>query len=138
MIGLVLVAHGSLARSMAEAAAHVTHGTPPQLQAIEVEADMDCDLLETRLRTAIAAVDDGAGVVVLSDIYGATPCNMAAKVLQPGHVEGVAGMNLPMVLKAIGARHQPLETMLQAVIERGTVSVVNMTSDCCNDFSRKV
>jgi mannose PTS system EIIA component len=76
--------------------------------------------------------------VVLSDIYGATPCNMAAKVLQPGHVEGVAGMNLPMVLKAIGARHQPLETMLQAVIERGTVSVVNMTSDCCNDFSRKV
>jgi mannose PTS system EIIA component len=138
MIGFVLVAHGELAASMVAAVAHVTHGAPPQLRSVDVKADMDCGLLEAQLREAIGAVDDGSGVIVFSDIYGATPANMATRVLRPGHVEGIAGMNLPMVIKALGIRQQPLAQVVETAIERGAVSVVNMTADCCNDHSRKV
>jgi mannose PTS system EIIA component len=138
MIGFVLVAHGGLAGCMAGAASHVACAIPPQVKAVDVRADMDCALLETQLRDAIAAVDDGSGVVVFSDIYGATPSNIATKVLQPGHVEGIAGMNLPMVMKALSLRDQPLADVVKSAIDRGTSSVVNMTQDCCNDHSRKV
>jgi PTS system ascorbate-specific IIA component len=71
-------------------------------------------------------VDSGRGAVILTDIYGATPSNLAMKLLEPGRVEGIAGVNLPMLLRAIAYRDKDMETMLTRAVSGGRDGVLNM------------
>lgn len=74
----------------------------------------------------IRYVDRGAGVLVLTDIYGATPSNVAARLLKPGHVEGIAGVNLPMLIRALTYREEPLATVVAKALSGGTEGVTRM------------
>ena len=87
MIGVLIVAHDTLGDSLIKAVTHVLGARPPQFEAFSVKATDDPLALLPRARLAVQALDTGEGVLIFSDIYGATPCNLAVKLLEPGHVE---------------------------------------------------
>ena len=99
MIGLVLVTHGQLAAEFKRAMEHVV-GPQERVAPICIGPDDD---MEGR-RGAIASVDVGAGVILLTDLFGGTPSNLAISLMEPGRVEVIAGVNLPMLIRLEGAR----------------------------------
>jgi len=104
VIGILIVAHGALGQSLVDAVTHVLGARPPQFAVFPVAPTDDPLALLPRAREAVAGVDSGDGVAVLADLYGATPCNLAAKLAQPGRVEVIAGVNLPMLVKLAKVR----------------------------------
>lgn len=116
MIGIFLITHATLGESMIQCACHVLNKRPPQLVQLGVSAQDDpLDLLPVA-RDMLKWADSGDGVIVLTDIYGATPSNIATKLLQPGYVEGVAGVNLPMLLRVLTHRGKDMATLVQRAI----------------------
>ncbi len=103
MIGLVLVTHGGLATEFITAMEHVV-GPQSAVAAIAIGPDDDMEVRRADIARAIGAVDSGRGVVVLTDLFGGTPSNMAISLMQPGRVEVIAGINLPMLIRLEGAR----------------------------------
>ena len=103
MIGLVLVTHGRLATEFVVAMEHVV-GPQRAIAPICIGPDDDMELRRTDIATAIAEVDSGRGVIVLTDLFGGTPSNLAISLMKPGTVEVIAGINLPMLIRLEGAR----------------------------------
>ena len=103
MIGLVLVTHGRLAEEFVTAMEHVV-GEQPAIAPISIGPEDDMESRRHDIATAIAAVDGGAGVIVLTDLFGGTPSNLAISLMVPGKVEVIAGINLPMLIRLGGAR----------------------------------
>lgn len=103
MIGLVLVTHGGLATEFVTAMEHVV-GPQSAIAAIAIGPDDDMEVRRADIARAIEAVDSGRGVVVLTDLFGGTPSNMAISLMRPGTVEVIAGINLPMLIRLEGAR----------------------------------
>jgi PTS system ascorbate-specific IIA component len=79
----------------------------------------------------IKELDEGQGVLILSDIYGATPCNLVGKLLVPGKVEGVAGLNLPMLVRVLTYRNVSLTKLIEKAVSGGREGVVNFTKEAC-------
>ncbi len=132
MVGVLLITHGATGAALLAAAAHVL-GTPQaNVRAIAVDASDDAAALLAGAQRDVAAIDDGAGVLVFTDIYGATPSNIGARLLEPGHVEAVAGVNLPMLVRALAYRALPLEQVLVRAIEAGTRGQINIKEDACH------
>ena len=97
MIGILLVTHGTLGEALLQNVCHVLNKRPPLVAQLGVAAQDDpLDILPLA-RRMLEQVDGGKGVLVMTDIYGATPANVAIKLLEPGRVEGVAGVSLPML-----------------------------------------
>ena len=126
MIGVLIVAHGELGESLVAAVTHVLGARPPQFEVFPVSADDDPSALLPRARDAVAALDTGEGVAVLSDLYGATPCNLAVKLAHPGHVEVLAGVNLPMLVRAFTYRTRGLDTLVRKAISGGCEGVLHV------------
>lgn len=124
MIGLFLVTHGSYGESLIQCACHVLHKRPPQIAQIGIAPEDDPVQALPLVRRMLAMVDSGEGVLVMSDIFGATPANIARKLLQPGKIEGVAGVNLPMLLRALTYRDQGMETLLAKAVSGGRDGVL--------------
>jgi mannose PTS system EIIA component len=103
MIGLVLVTHGNLADEFRHAVEHVV-GPQTGIATVNIGADDDMEQRRRDIVEAIAEVDSGAGVIVLTDMFGGTPSNLAISVMEPGRVEVLAGMNLPMLIKLTSVR----------------------------------
>jgi PTS system mannose-specific IIA component len=103
MIGLVLVTHGRLAQEFVVAMEHVV-GKQDQIAAISIGPDDDMEERRADIRRAIAEVDAGRGVIVLTDLFGGTPSNLAISLMETGKVEVIAGINLPMLIRLGGAR----------------------------------
>jgi PTS system mannose-specific IIA component len=103
MIGLVLVTHGRLASEFVVAMEHVV-GPQEKIAAICIGPDDDMDARRKDIAKAIAAVDDGAGVIVLTDLFGGTPSNLAISLMKSDKIEVIAGANLPMLIRLDGAR----------------------------------
>ena len=103
MIGLVLVTHGRLADEFVTAMAHVV-GPQARSAAIGIGRYYYMEGRRADIAAAIAAVDDGGGVIVLTDLFGGTPSNLAISLMRRGHVEVIAGMNLPMLIRLGSAR----------------------------------
>ena len=103
MIGLVLVTHGRLAAEFLAAMEHVV-GPQRQISAVCIGADDDVEQRRSEIVEAIRAVDDGAGVVVLTDMFGGTPSNLAISTMDRKGIEVIAGVNLPMLIRLEGAR----------------------------------
>jgi mannose PTS system EIIA component len=103
MIGLVLVTHGRLAAEFVVAMEHVV-GPQSAVQSICIDPDDDMELRRADIAAAIRGVDSGRGVIVLTDLFGGTPSNLAISLMQPGKVEVIAGINLPMLIRLEGAR----------------------------------
>ncbi|TIU29698.1 MAG: PTS sugar transporter subunit IIA [Mesorhizobium sp.] len=103
MIGLVLVTHGQLAAEFRHAVEHVV-GPQDNFETVAIGADDDMEQRRRDIVDAVARVDTGAGVIVLTDMFGGTPSNLAISVMESGRTEVIAGMNLPMLIKLSSIR----------------------------------
>lgn len=103
MIGIVVVCHGNLAREFIAALEHIV-GPQQHLCAICIGAEDDMDARRRDILDCVAKVDSGAGVAVLTDMFGGTPSNLALSVMDQAHVEVVAGVNLPMLVRLASIR----------------------------------
>lgn len=128
MIGLFLITHTSYGESLIQCACHVLNKRPPQLLQLGVSIQDDpLDLLPLA-QDMLKMVDSGEGVLILTDIYGATPANLALKLLEPGRIEGLAGVNLPMLLRALTYRDKDMATLVSRATTGGRDGVMNMLS----------
>ncbi len=114
MIGIVLVTHGQLASAFRAALEHVV-GLQDQIETISIGPDDDIELRRRDIVTAIKHVDTGAGVAVLTDMFGGTPSNLAISVMNGAKIEVVAGINLPMLIKLASVRESA--SLDQAVVQ---------------------
>ncbi len=103
MIGLVLVTHGRLAAEFRSAMEHVV-GPQENFEAISIGPDDDMEHRRTDILDAISRADSGAGVILLTDMFGGTPSNLAISVMDNAKVEVIAGVNLPMLIKLASVR----------------------------------
>jgi PTS system ascorbate-specific IIA component len=93
---------------------------------LAIHAHDDPHAIALEAKRLVESLDLGAGVLVLTDIYGATPCNIACRLLVPGRVEGVAGASLPMLMRVLTYRNEPLEALVQRAISGGRDGVARM------------
>lgn len=114
MIGMVLVTHGELATQFRAALEHVV-GPQKQVATISIGPEDDIERRRGDIIDAVSQVDSGAGVVLLTDMFGGTPSNLAISVMNGAHVEVVAGINLPMLIKLASVRDAA--SLEQAVIQ---------------------
>jgi mannose PTS system EIIA component len=128
MYGLLIVSHGAFGESLIHSASHVLGRRPLYLRQLGITVHDDPDEIFPVAVDLIRFLDQGRGVLVMTDIYGATPSNIAARLLEPGRVEGLAGVNMPMLIKALTHRDQvkSLEELLQVALEGAGEGLVRM------------
>ena len=129
MIGVLIIAHDTLPDSLVKAVTHVLGTRPPQLDTLSVAATDDPLDLMPAARERLRALDTGDGVLVFADIYGATPCNLAGKLQVPGRVELIAGVNLPMLVRAFTYRVKGMDTMITKAVSGGRDGVLRIELD---------
>ncbi len=126
MIGLFLITHTTYGESLIQCACHVLNKRPVQIAQLGVSLQDDpLDLLPLA-RDMLRLVDSGDGVLILTDLYGATPSNIATKLLEPGRIEGLAGVNVPMLLRALTYRDKGMETLITRAVAGGRDGVLNI------------
>jgi PTS system mannose-specific IIA component len=119
MIGIVLVTHGRLAQEIIAAMEHMV-GPQPQLRAVCIGPEDDVERRQREIAAAAHSVDTGSGTVLVTDMYGGTPCNLALTLLQRGKIEVLAGANLPSLIKLVDIRGKlPLEQAVKEAIDAG-------------------
>ena len=128
MIGILIVSHGAFGESLIHSASHVLGKRPLYLRQLGVTVHDDPDALIPLAEDLIRFLDQGEGVLVLTDIYGATPSNIASRLLRPGRVEGLAGVNLPMLIRALTYRNEALAAMRDKALEGATEGVTRMAT----------
>ena len=128
MIGILIVSHGAFGESLIHSASHVLGKRPVYLRQLGVTVHDDPEALIPLAEDLIRFLDQGEGVLVLTDIYGATPSNIAARLLRPGRVEGLAGVNLPMLIRALTYRNETLLAMRDKAMEGATEGVTRMAT----------
>lgn len=126
MIGILIVSHGAFGESLIHSASHVLGRRPLYLRQLGVTVHDDPEALLPVGVDLIRFLDQGAGVLILTDIYGATPSNIASRLLVPGRVEGIAGVNLPMLIRALQYREEPLATARDKAFGGACEGVVHM------------
>ena len=129
MIGILLITHNGLGDSLVDCVRHVMGSTPSNIKVLSVLAGDDPQAKENAARELIAQLDTGSGVLLLSDLFGATPCNIARRLYQPGRVEGVSGVNLPMLLRVVCYSNKPLAEVVQKALESGYNCILTINSD---------
>src|SRR6202165_6174049 len=120
MIGILIVSHGTFGESLIHSASHVLGKRPLYLRQLGVTVHDDPDALLPVAEDLIRFLDQGQGVLVFTDIFGATPSNIAMRLLVPGKVEGIDGVNLPMLIRAMNYRDEPLASVLDKALTGAT------------------
>jgi mannose PTS system EIIA component len=136
MIGILIISHGNLAESLIHCASHVLGKAPPQLAYFAVGTDDDPTDLLPKAQQVLESLNTGEGVIILSDMYGATPCNLVTKLLSPSHVEGVAGVNLPMLVRVLNYRDKSMKVCVEKALSGGRDGVVHFTKTGCDHHDR--
>lgn len=124
MIGILILAHGELGRGLVASATHVLGYQPTQLEASRVDDRMSTDDIRHGIEQALRRLDSGQGVLILADIYGATHTNLACGFLARGHIELVAGVNLPMLLRVLNYRHLDFAALVAKALSGGPEGIV--------------
>ena len=119
MVGILLLTHAPLGQAFIAAASHVFRATPAQIEAIDVMADQNPDEVRVLAHEAITRINDGSGVLVITDVVGGTPANCTLQLCVPGEVEVIAGISLPMLLRAITYRNDTLDVVLEMALAGG-------------------
>ena len=118
MIGIVLVTHGNLARGLIAALEHVV-GPQQCVSAVCIGADDDMEKRRAEILESVKACDTGDGVIVLTDLFGGTPCNLAISIMGHARIEVLAGVNLPMLVKLASVRTRPIAEAVRMVQKAG-------------------
>ncbi len=126
MIGILIITHGTFGESLIHCASHMLNKRPARLKQLGVTAQDDPVLLAPQARKMVKDLDDGHGVLILTDMYGGSPSNIAAKLVIPGKVEAVAGLNLPMLVRALTYREKSLATIVTKAVSGGCDGVIRV------------
>ena len=128
MIGMVLVTHGRLAEELVAALEHVV-GSQPNVISVCIDPDDDMEQRRAEILDSAAKADEGDGVVLLTDMFGGTPSNLAISLLDQDKNEVIAGVNLPMLIKLVSIRaSQPLQSVVHETQEAGR-KYINVASN---------
>ena len=136
MIGILIVSHGNFGEALMHSASHVLGKRPQQVSQMGVGLRDDPDAVLARARELLRQLDTGDGVLILTDMLGATPSNIATRLLKPGRVEGLAGASLPMLIRALTYREEPLAAVVEKAASGGQEGVIHLNSDACNAENR--
>lgn len=127
MIGLLIVSHGAFGESLIHSASHVLGRRPTYLRQLGVTVHDEPEGILPVAEDLVRYVDRGSGVLVMTDIFGATPSNIATKLLRRGKVEGIAGVSLPMLIRALNYREEcDLEALVAKAISGATEGVMRI------------
>jgi len=126
MIGILLITHGSYGEALVQNVSHVLNRRPSQVMQLGLTSQDDPLDMLPMAREMLALVDKGDGVLILTDIFGASPSNLALKLLERGRVEGLTGVNMPMLLRALTYRDKGMETLLVRARDGGRDGIINM------------
>jgi len=110
---------------------------PPLLEQFGIDRHDDPLTLLPVMQKVVQDLDEGDGVLILSDIYGATPCNIVSKLVKQNSVEGIAGVNLPMLVRALTYRNGDLTKLAEKALSGGQEGVINFTEAACKEASVK-
>jgi mannose PTS system EIIA component len=133
VIGVLIVTHGEIGTSLLTSASQILGGEQRQVATLSVWRADDIDDLVLRARELLESLDSGDGVLVLTDIFGATPGNVVSRLLEDGRIEGVSGASLPMLLRVLTRRNGSLSAAVQRALSGGAEGVVYMNTDRCLD-----
>lgn len=124
MNAILLVAHAPLAHALRAAALHVFAEAAADIAAVDVQAEATPEASLAAVQAALAGLPREAGVLILVDVLGATPCNVAQRLVDGERVQLATGVNLPMLLRALTYRHEPLPSMLAKALAGGTQGIM--------------
>jgi PTS system mannose-specific IIA component len=133
VIGVLIVTHGNIGESLLSSAGQILGGVPPLVATLGVSRNDDPDEVTLRAGELLEGLDQGDGVLILTDIFGATPGNTISHLLQDGRVEGVSGISLPMLLRVLTGRNGSLPAAVKRALTGGAEGLVHMNSDRCLD-----
>jgi PTS system mannose-specific IIA component len=131
VIGVLLISHGAIGETLLASAEAILGKKQAQVGTLGVSRSDDPDKVLARARGLAAQLDSGAGLLVLTDMFGATPCNVAARLLADGRIEGVSGVSLPMLVRVLSGRNGSLPAAVQRALSGGAEGVVHMNTDSC-------
>jgi len=131
MIGVLVVTHGAIGETLLASAEAILGARQTRVATLGVSRNEDPVAVLARARQRAAQLDDGTGLLVLTDMFGATPCNVASRLLADGRVEGVSGISLPMLVRVLSRRDGSLAAAVQRALSGGTEGVVHMNTDSC-------
>ncbi len=129
MVGILLVTHNGLGDSLVDCVKHVLGAVPSNLKVLSVLADDDPQHKLAQGEALIKQLDNGGGVLILADVFGATPANIGRRLCHAERVIGVAGVNLPMLLRVVCHPTTTLPALAQLAVEGGRECIVYMNSD---------
>lgn len=135
MIGILLVTHGSLGDTLIDCATHILGKRPEQVAAVSITEHSSQDEVNAAISARLTELEQGDGVLILADIFGATPCNCVTPTLAAGRVEGVAGVNLPMLIKVLSYRYLTLPELTPKAVSGGTDGIFNLADQLRNNAS---
>lgn len=132
MIGILVLTHEDLGEYLIRCASHVMGVSPPQVGYLSVFIHDTPEAVLAKGKALIQQLDSGEGVLILSDMLGATPCNVASRLVQAGKVECIAGVNLPMLVRALTYRHEPLPVVVEKGLSGGQRGVIQIEAEPCH------
>ena len=129
MVGILIIAHGAFGETLIHCASHVLARRPQRVRQVGVTMHDEPEFILTQAQDLVRQLDNGSGVLVFTDILGATPSNIATRLLVTGKVEGVAGVNLPMLIRALTYREEKLDCVVKKAISGGVEGVVHIIKE---------
>ncbi|MEY3815523.1 PTS fructose transporter subunit IIA [Candidatus Methylopumilus universalis] len=126
MISILLITHGELGKSLIECATHVLGDKPLFLESLSIENDCTHESMFRQISERINLLDQGDGVLILTDIFGATPCNIITKIIKPGKVSAIAGVNLSMLIRTINYRNEPFDSLISKAIQGAQDGIIHI------------
>lgn len=135
-IGILIIAHAPLAHALRQSVLHVFPDCAPALAAVDIQPNLSPEESLATARIAMAQLDTPQ-MLVLTDMFGATPCNVAQKLVDGLNHKLIAGVNLPMLLRAITYRHEPLDTLVSRALAGGVQGVMSVAITAPQNQARK-
>lgn len=135
MNGILVIAHAPLASALRQCVLHVFPDAAPFIAALDVPASQPPDETVQQARLMVAQLGTGS-TLVLTDVFGATPCNVACKIIDGVHTRLVTGVNLPMLLRAVSYRHESLDTLVSRAMLGGTQGVIPVSATAPQNQTR--
>jgi PTS system ascorbate-specific IIA component len=129
MISILLITHGELGKSLIECATHVLGDKPLFLESLSIENDCTHESMFRQISERINLLDQGDGVLILTDIFGATPCNIITKIIKLGKVSAIAGVNLSMLIRTINYRNEPFDSLISKAIQGAQDGIIHIQAN---------